>query len=82
MAGDKGRPRRANGEGSIYQRASDGKWVGSAYVYTSSGTGTPLAESTTRASRCRSVRTVASRTCWSQPADSRTQRPESRECTR
>lgn len=36
MAGEK-RPRRANGEGSIYQRSSDGKWVGSAYVYTSSG---------------------------------------------
>ena len=37
MAGEKGRPRRANGEGSIYQRSGDGKWVGSAYVYTSSG---------------------------------------------
>ncbi|MCD2191474.1 tyrosine-type recombinase/integrase [Actinomycetospora soli] len=36
MAGEK-RTRRANGEGSIYQRSSDGKWVGSAYVYTSSG---------------------------------------------
>jgi integrase len=27
----------ANGEGSIYQRSSDGLWVGSAYVYTSTG---------------------------------------------
>jgi integrase len=34
----KGRPRRrVNGEGSIYQRSSDGKWVGSAYVYTTKG---------------------------------------------
>ncbi len=31
------RRRRANGEGSIYQRTSDGLWVGSAYVYTTSG---------------------------------------------
>lgn len=31
------RRRRANGEGSIYQRSSDGRWVGSAYVYTSTG---------------------------------------------
>ena len=37
MAEEKRRPRRANGDGSIYQRSSDGKWVGSAYVYTSSG---------------------------------------------
>lgn len=29
--------RRANGEGSIYQRESDGRWVGSAYVFTTSG---------------------------------------------
>lgn len=29
--------RRRNGEGSIYQRASDGLWVGSAYVITTSG---------------------------------------------
>lgn len=29
--------RRRNGEGSIYQRASDGLWVGSAYVVTTSG---------------------------------------------
>lgn len=31
------RRRRANGEGAIYQRASDGRWVGSAYVHTSTG---------------------------------------------
>lgn len=31
------RRRRANGEGSIYQRSSDGRWVGSAYVYTNTG---------------------------------------------
>jgi integrase len=37
MAGEKDRRRRANGEGSIYQRASDGLWVGMAYVYTTSG---------------------------------------------
>ena len=37
MAGDKARRRRANGEGSIYQRASDGLWVGMAYVYTTTG---------------------------------------------
>lgn len=36
MAGEK-RRRRANGEGTIYQRASDGKWVGMAYVYTTTG---------------------------------------------
>jgi hypothetical protein len=36
MAGEK-RRRRANGEGTIYQRASDGLWVGMAYVYTSTG---------------------------------------------
>ncbi|HEX3781929.1 MAG TPA: site-specific integrase [Pseudonocardiaceae bacterium] len=29
--------RRRNGEGSVYQRASDGLWVGSAYVITTSG---------------------------------------------
>jgi integrase len=29
--------RRANGEGSIYHRASDDRWVGSAYVYTTTG---------------------------------------------
>ncbi|MGI5131623.1 tyrosine-type recombinase/integrase [Pseudonocardia sp. CA-107938] len=34
----KGPRRRANGEGSIYQRSSDGLWVGSAYVYTTIGT--------------------------------------------
>ncbi|WP_188188901.1 tyrosine-type recombinase/integrase [Nonomuraea sp. SYSU D8015] len=33
---DKGRRRRANGEGSIYQRA-DGYWVGAYYTYTVSG---------------------------------------------
>lgn len=27
-----------NGEGSIYQRASDGRWVGQAYVLTTDGT--------------------------------------------
>lgn len=37
MAGEKPRRRRANGEGSIYQRASDGLWVGMAYVYTTTG---------------------------------------------
>ncbi|MFY1652482.1 tyrosine-type recombinase/integrase [Solwaraspora sp. WMMB762] len=32
-------PRRnPNGEGSIYQRASDGRWVGQAYVLTTDGT--------------------------------------------
>lgn len=36
MAGER-RRRRANGEGSIYQRASDGLWVGMAFVYTTSG---------------------------------------------
>jgi hypothetical protein len=34
---EKKRRRRANGEGSIYQRASDNKWVGSAYVFTTKG---------------------------------------------
>ena len=34
---DKERRRRANGEGSIYHRASDNRWVGSAYVYTATG---------------------------------------------
>jgi hypothetical protein len=29
--------RRANGEGSIYHRSSDDRWVGSAYVYTTTG---------------------------------------------
>ena len=33
----KRRHRRSNGEGSIYQRASDNRWVGSAYVYTATG---------------------------------------------
>jgi len=28
------RPRRRNGEGSIYQRQKDGLWVGAAYVLT------------------------------------------------
>lgn len=37
MAGEKERRRRVNGEGSIYQRASDGLWVGMAYVYTTTG---------------------------------------------
>ncbi len=37
MAGEKDRRRRANGEGSIYQRASDGLWTGMAYVYTTTG---------------------------------------------
>jgi integrase len=36
MAAEK-RRRRANGEGSIYQRASDGLWVGMAYVFTTAG---------------------------------------------
>src|SRR5918998_4899498 len=31
------RRRRANGEGSIYQRTSDNRWVGSVYVYTTTG---------------------------------------------
>jgi integrase len=31
------RRRRANGEGSIYHRSSDNRWVGSAYVYTTTG---------------------------------------------
>ncbi|GAA4774935.1 site-specific integrase [Actinomycetospora chlora] len=31
------RGKKVNGEGSIYQRASDGLWLGSAYVYTASG---------------------------------------------
>jgi integrase len=34
---EKRRHRRANGEGSIYQRSSDNRWVGSAYVYTATG---------------------------------------------
>ena len=34
---DKERRRRSNGEGSIYRRASDNRWVGSAYVYTATG---------------------------------------------
>ena len=37
MPNERKRRRRANGEGSIYQRASDGKWVGSAYVFTTKG---------------------------------------------
>lgn len=37
MAGERQRRRRINGEGTIYQRASDGLWVGSAYVYTTTG---------------------------------------------
>jgi integrase len=37
MAGEKDRRRRVNGEGSIYQRASDGLWVGMAYVFTTTG---------------------------------------------
>lgn len=37
MARERERRRRANGEGSIYQRASDGLWVGMAYVYTTTG---------------------------------------------
>jgi integrase len=37
MAGERPRRRRVNGEGTIYQRASDGLWVGSAYVYTTTG---------------------------------------------
>lgn len=31
------RRRRANGEGSVYRRSSDGKWVGMAFVYTTKG---------------------------------------------
>jgi integrase len=31
------RRKRVNGEGSIYQRASDGLWTGMAYVYTTTG---------------------------------------------
>jgi hypothetical protein len=34
---EKRRRCRANGEGSIYQRSSDDRWVGSAYVYTATG---------------------------------------------
>ena len=34
---EKKRRRRANSEASIYQRASDNKWVGSAYVFTTKG---------------------------------------------
>lgn len=30
--------RNPNGEGSIYQRSSDGRWVGQAYVLTTDGT--------------------------------------------
>jgi hypothetical protein len=37
MEPQKGRRRRSNGEGSIYQRSSDNRWVGSAYVYTATG---------------------------------------------
>jgi integrase len=37
MAGNGRKRRRVNGEGSIYQRSSDGLWVGSAYVYTTAG---------------------------------------------
>lgn len=38
MAGkERKRGKKVNGEGTIYQRASDGLWLGSAYVYTSSG---------------------------------------------
>ena len=37
MPNERKRRRRANGEGSIYQRASDGKWVGSVYVDTTKG---------------------------------------------
>ena len=37
MPTERKRRRRANGEGSIYQRAPDAKWVGSAYVYTTKG---------------------------------------------
>jgi integrase len=33
-----GARRNPNGEGSIYQRASDGRWVGQAYVLTTDGT--------------------------------------------
>ena len=29
--------RKVNGEGSIFQRSSDGLWVATAYVHTSSG---------------------------------------------
>ena len=36
-SGGPNRRRRANGEGSIYQRSSDARWVGSAYVYTTTG---------------------------------------------
>lgn len=35
MSGD-GRPKRANGEGSVYQR-KDGMWIGAAYVLTTTG---------------------------------------------
>lgn len=37
MSPRKPRGRRGNGEGSIYQRESDGYWVGMAYVHTTSG---------------------------------------------
>jgi hypothetical protein len=36
-SGASDRRRRANGEGSIYHRTSDNRWVGSAYVYTTTG---------------------------------------------
>ena len=38
MAGsERGRRRKVNGEGTIFQRASDGMWVGAAFVHTSAG---------------------------------------------
>lgn len=37
MAGERKKGRKVNGEGSIFQRSSDGLWVASAYVYTASG---------------------------------------------
>lgn len=38
MAGRKDRSHQPNGAGSIYQRASDKKWVGATYVLTTDGT--------------------------------------------
>lgn len=34
---DRGRKRKVNGEGTIFQRSSDGLWIGAAYVHTASG---------------------------------------------
>ena len=34
---ERGRRRKVNGEGTIFQRSSDGLWIGAAYVHTASG---------------------------------------------